>query len=82
VIHGRACAFDFEIENKLIQHVQILIVYIFDSKYKEGHFMTSDEPTSWAAGFSSQSGAACIYTLWHLYWLFGLPSCVFSGYQL
>jgi len=25
VIDGSACAFDFEIENKLIQHVQILI---------------------------------------------------------
>lgn len=33
VIDGSACAFDFEIENKLIQLVQILIetcIYIFD----------------------------------------------------
>jgi len=55
---------------------------MFYTEYKEGHFMTSDDPTGWAAGFSSQSGAAYINTLWHLCWLFGLPSCVFSGYQL
>jgi hypothetical protein len=57
-------------------------VYIVDTEYKEGHFMTSYDPTGWVAGFSSQSCVAYVYILWHLYWLFGLPSFLFSGYQL